>query len=406
MIRLLVLLLVLVSGSVNAQRLEVLPNDAEINVTIENPQSPFLESEMVLLTIHGIYRRYITREELIQPALNGFGWMQLGEDYWYDSQENGLKVKNMRRRMAIFPNRAGKMEIGAFQHRLTFLDEDLKWFEHEIASEPIVIDVGRADDTADWWLPVHRLEVEDSWSNPPDQMKAGDGVLRVIRVEGHGASTDMLPPMPEMHSPSAHIFPHPEKRLVELTPKGPVAVAFWRWTLRPTNDVSAIIEPLKVEFYDTIARENKEVTISTQRIAYGSLTGRERPDPSVTAALINKEIGPAIAPFWTLLAGFATVFVFVLALMLRTVSAVPMQDVLRRLAMDADSRALRRAAKDGEVGPFRTAAHALVAQTGLPAHQFVSLRALDTALFSKPRKDVALSKVMQQLRAELNALSN
>jgi len=153
-----------------------------------------------------------TREKLIQPALNGFGWMQLGEDYWYDSLENGLKVKNMRRRMAIFPNRAGEIEIGAFKHRLTFLDEDLKWFEHEITSEPIAIDVGAADQTADWWLPVHRLEIDDSWSNPPDQMKAGEGVLRVIRVEAFGASPDMLPPMPEMKSPSAHIFPHPEKQ--------------------------------------------------------------------------------------------------------------------------------------------------------------------------------------------------
>lgn len=405
MIRLLVLLLVLGTGAVNAQRLEVLPNDAEITVTIENPQSPFLESEMVLLTIHGIYRRHITREKLIQPALNGFGWMQLGEDYWYDSQENGLKVKNMRRRMAIFPNRAGKIEIGAFQHRLTFLDEDLKWFEHEIASQPIVIDVGASDETADWWLPVHRLEIEDSWSNPPDQMKAGEGVLRVIRIEGHGASPDMLPPMPELHSPSAHIFPHPEKRLVELTPRGPVGIAYWRWTLRPTNDVSAIIEPLKVEFYDTLARENKEVTISTQRIAYGSLTGRERPDPSVTAELINKEIGPAVAPIWTLLAGFIAVFAAVLLLMLRSMSSLPLQDVLRRFALDGDSRAMRRAAKNGEVGPFRTAAHALVEKSGLPCHEIVSLRTLDSALFSKPRKDVALPKVMQQLRAELNSHS-
>jgi len=56
MIRLLVLFLVLLPSFGVAQRLEVVPHDAEINVVIENPQSPFLESEMVLLTIHGIYR--------------------------------------------------------------------------------------------------------------------------------------------------------------------------------------------------------------------------------------------------------------------------------------------------------------------------------------------------------------
>ncbi len=406
MIRLLALLIILVPSLALAQRSKVVPEDAELIVTIENPQDPFLESEMVLLTIHGIYRRHITREKIIQPPLHGFGWMQLGQDYWYDSLENGLPVKNVRRRMAIFPARSGKIEIGAFQHRLTFLDEDLKWFEHEIASEPIVIEVGAADETSDWWLPVHKLEIDDNWSNPPDQMKAGEGVLRVIRVEAFGASPDMLPPMPELKSPSAHIFPHPEKRLVQLTPNGPVAIGFWRWTLRPTNDVSAIIEPITVEYYDTIARENKEVTISTQRIAYGGIHGRERPDPSVTAEILTGNDGPAVAPVWALLAGFVTVLLGALAVMLRSVSALPIEDVLRRFALDADSRAMRAAAKSGAVGRFRAAAHRLVARTGQTAQAFPSLQTLDADLFSNPRKDVALAKVMQQLREELNAHSS
>jgi len=66
MSRCLALLLVFVWALVlgtqaTAQRTAVVPNDAELIVTIENSQDPFLESEMVLLTIHGIYRRYITR---------------------------------------------------------------------------------------------------------------------------------------------------------------------------------------------------------------------------------------------------------------------------------------------------------------------------------------------------------
>ncbi len=391
--------LLLFAATANAQRSGVSPNDAELIVTIENPQDPFLQSEMVLLTIHGIYRRHVTREKLIQPPLSGFSWMQLGEDYWYDSTENGLKVKNMRRRMAIFPNRAGEIEIGAFVHRLTFLNENLKWFEHEIASPQIVIDVGPAEPTAKWWLPVHRLEIEDNWSNAPDQMRRGQGVLRVIRVEAHGASPDMLPPMPTLRSPTAHIFAHPEKRMVELTPNGPVAIAFWRWTLRPTNDVSAVIEPLEVEFYDTFKRANQLVTITAQRIGYGALTGREprAPPPkdehSAGAATIA---GPSL-----MRAGFVIGAAIALGLLLRSLSLASLREVLRRFGLDRDSRALSRAAKTGASGPFRAAARRLVAQNGFEPEKFQSLKALDNVLFSNCDQTYDLKAYQRQVRAEL-----
>jgi len=121
--------------------------------------------------------------------------------------------------------------------------------------------------------------------------------------------------------------------------------------------------------------------------------------------MLNRNSGPEVAPDWALWVGFLSVIAAVLVWLLRSVSALPMQDVLRRFSLDADSRAMRQAAKSGEIGPFRAAAHALVERSGLPVRQFVSLRALDTALFSKTRKDVALGQVMTQLREELHERS-
>ena len=198
--------------------------------------------------------------------------MQLGPDQWFDSVVDGRKVKNMRRRMALFPEDAGTLWIGAFTHRLTLTDAGDDWFDHEITSAPVEIEVRPHPPTDDWWLPVRRIEVSDNWSNAPDQLAAGEGVLRVIRIEAVGIPPDLLPPMPDLKSPSALIFPHPEKRLVTLSPEGPVSVAFWRWTILPARPPSAILEPIKFEYYDTVAREMRSVTISAQRVATTAAT--------------------------------------------------------------------------------------------------------------------------------------
>ncbi|MCY0096491.1 hypothetical protein [Hoeflea ulvae] len=258
------------------QSRQVDPSELSLTVSVETLPETLLRQEMILVTIHGVYKRHITREQLVQPDLDGFNWMQLGRDDWFESMVDGLPVKNMRRRMALFPDRAGRLEIGAFQHRLTLLDEDNKWFEHTVQSEPLTIEVSPEPAVEGWWFPVRRLQVADNWSNAPDQLAEGAGVLRVVRVSALGASPDMIPPMPELKSPSALIFAHPEKRLVDLTPRGPEAIAYWRWTVTPTNGNAAILEPIRFSYFDTVAREMRNVVISAQRVAFGDVTGSAR----------------------------------------------------------------------------------------------------------------------------------
>ncbi len=325
-----------------AQSSTVLPSELEISVTVENADVVPYQGEMILITIHGIYRRHITLEKLANPSLEGFNWMQLGEDHWFDSQERGIKVKNFRRRMALFPEAAGDLTIGPFVHNLTLTDEGDDWFEHQITSDPVTIRVEPTPVPEDeWWFPVRQLRISDQWSNAPDQLKAGEGVLRVIRVEAIGVSPEMIPPMPDLHSPSAMIFPHPEKRLVELSPVGPVAVAFWRWTIRPTNDTSAILEPLSFSFFDTQTREHHEVTISAQRVAMEAST-LPPPEPVPEPARLRSGFLAIVM----MLAGFVGLGSLLWGRRIVGLVKIPYFDPLRRglrrAARENDLRALRR----------------------------------------------------------------
>ncbi|MEM7042779.1 MAG: hypothetical protein AAF543_08205 [Pseudomonadota bacterium] len=265
--------MMLISHEAPAQSSSVQPGEVSLSVEVDaaEGQAPFTQ-EMVLITIKGLYRRHITREALEQPDFEGFNWAQLGPDKWTDERIDGKNYKIFERRMAVYPRRPGPLTIGAFTHRLTLTDEGDGWFEHKVMSEPVTIEVAPAPDTGDWWFPVSALRVSDEWSNAPARLKPGEGVLRVIRLEALGVTPEMIPPMPELTSPSALIFPHPEKRLVELSPAGPITYAFWRWTIRPTNNTSAIVEPLAFSYFDTTLREHRAVSISAQRVAYSEST--------------------------------------------------------------------------------------------------------------------------------------
>lgn len=373
---LLCLLWLLLPTGLAAQSKTVLPSDLTLWIEVEETPHTPLVKEMVLITIRGIYRRHITREKLVQPDFDGFSWTQLGNDDWREERLNGEKVKTFRRRMAIYPDRAGQLTIGAFTHQLTLTDERDDWFEHAIRSEPVTIDVAPAPEADGWWFPVKQLKISDQWSNAPDQLKPGEGVLRVVRIEALGVTPEMLPPMPELSSPSAMIFPHPEKRFVELSPNGPLSFAFWRWTIRPSNDISTIVEPLSFDYFDTTNRVARNVTISTQRVAYGDVVPDAAPPPDAMPE-------PARLPGWRSL---AVAGIVVLAGTLYGCGGRQLTG-LRALQgfgyFDPLARQMRQAARQGRVQDVRRAAAAMLRRDGPSERRMKLLRRLDRAVFGR-----------------------
>ncbi|WP_424971732.1 hypothetical protein [Dinoroseobacter sp. S76] len=366
----------LMPGLAAAQSSQVLPEELEIWVELEETDHMPMAREMVLITLRGIYRRHITREEIVQPDLDGFSWTQLGADTWREERLNGAKVKTFTRRMALYPDAAGTLTIGSFTHKLTLTDEADEWFEHRIETAPLTLEVAPAPAREGWWFPVKRLEISDNWSNAPDQLAPGEGVLRIVRVEALGVTPEMIPPMPDLTSPSAMIFPHPEKRFVELSPDGPISYAFWRWTIRPGNDTSTIVEPLSFDYFDTVHREDRAVTISAQRVAYGTVVPEAPVAPLPQAALVQARL-----PGWpvALLAGL--VFLGGAGWTLAGRQFAGLSALHRFRLFDPLARGLRRAARTGEVATLRRMARQILTRDGPSEARAALLRKLDEAVF-------------------------
>lgn len=370
------LIVALVPAVAGAQSRIVLPEEVALRVEVEDSAATPMEQEMILIRIQGTYRRHITREALQQPDLSGFNWSQLGPDRWWEERIDGRMYKRFERKMALYPDASGTLTVGAFTHNLTLTDESDNWFEHPVRSEPVTIEVAPAPQGEDWWFPVRRLRISDNWSNAPDQLVPGEGVLRIVQIEALGVTPEMIPPMPELTSPSAMIFAHPEKRLVDLSPEGPVTRAFWRWTIRPTNDTSAIVEPISFAYFDTTERAHREAVITAQRIAYNA-----GPVPDAQAEMLPPPVPARLPGLGALALGFCVFAGGVLyGITGRRLSAV---HVFRRLAFfDPLRRSLWRAARSGDVRAMRRAAAALLQRDGSDPVVLERLQQLDRVIFA------------------------
>ena len=207
--RWLCLLLVLFGASLAHAQQSVEPGDIKLELELEERAQPPHPGEMILLTIHGTYRIPVVRENLVQPALDGIDWMQLGEDHWYKAFEDGFEVLKLMRRMALFPQRSGDIEIPPFTHELDLIPRQRAEVSVELVSNSLTLTAAPPLETADWWFPVRNLEIADQWSNQPEALDPGSAALRVVTLIVDGAPPQRIPPMPEMTGAGAFIFPHP-----------------------------------------------------------------------------------------------------------------------------------------------------------------------------------------------------
>jgi hypothetical protein len=107
-------------------------------------------------------------------------------------------------RYAIFPVHSGSLEIPSqtfsareSRPRRSFFDLNSGGKLLRRTSEPLTIEVlpRPAEFTGETWLPARSLSIEENWSTPPEQLRAGESATRTITVRGEGLQGAQLPPV-------------------------------------------------------------------------------------------------------------------------------------------------------------------------------------------------------------------
>lgn len=332
--------------------------------------------EMVLADLRGYYDIKIGKEVVEAPAKGQVDWVQLDKDDWGKEQVGPRQLTVFRRRLALFPTRAGTLTIDPFLQHLTVIGNDGVRFERQIASAPVTLDAAPLPgDAGDWWLPARWLELSDVWDKDPATLHDDETVTRTVTLRALGVTPAMLPPAPGMRVPGLITFETPEERSIELTPEGPIATAIWRWKFRPITGGVGLLPEVRIPWFDTVSRVRKDAVLEAASVGLAGLGDNAGTN---WAADFQRPYLVGLAA----LAGLAGTFALLLP-GLGLSAPGRRRGVFRRFLPDPARAALRRAVRRGDAVAAHHAADALVPRPDRDARAAAAMAALERYLYGR-----------------------
>ena len=212
-------------------------------------------------------------------------------------------------RYAIFPEQSGTLEIPAqtfsakeSQARRGFFDLGGGGRQLRRSTEPVTIQVLPRPDAfpGSTWLPARNLTLQESWSTPPEQLRAGESATRSIRIVGEGLQGAQLPPI--LFTPTDGLKYYPDRPVINDTE---VATG-----LQGTRQDSAAVVPIRGGTWSIPEIRIPWWDIESGEVRYAVLPGREisvaAADPAASTALAPAptiDIGTSTTPAPTALSG-------------------------------------------------------------------------------------------------------
>jgi hypothetical protein len=329
-----------------------LANHIELIVST-NGVTPFPE-EMVLLKVRTIlFHGEVTHQELEQPSLENFSWMQLGSDRSYRTMIDGAPAIVFERLLALYPVKSGKLVIGSFVYHLALVNNDNVRRKVDLRSPQSYVDVGawtaahggpaRAN-----WLPASSFSITDKWNPEPDQLTSGTVAHRTVTIEAKGITADRLPAAPHVHAPGAIIFRGTVERTTTMTPTGPIARAVYRWDLALTTSLPVAVAGVHIPWFDTTSRQMRDAIIPARTLAYAAATSEH-----------SGQGTSSIGGFTLAATGFAAFLAAWMILGFRVGGDRPHTSIAGQLRAWRELKEIRGAARSGDPGRFRSAISAL-----------------------------------------------
>ncbi len=176
------------------------PGEADVFVTSEVDQTESYVQAQILYRIK-VYRAVATRQPALrEPTISGAeSLIELaGEERAYQSLLDGKAYNVVERVIAIYPQESGEISISPARFEARVLRDGRitgrKVFEsdpHTISVLPIPTPPAEFPNAV--WLPARDVTLQEDWSRPPNEIKAGEPVTRHITVSALGQIETQIP---------------------------------------------------------------------------------------------------------------------------------------------------------------------------------------------------------------------
>jgi hypothetical protein len=178
-------------------------------------------------------------------------------------------------RYAIFPEESGTLEIPAQTftaressgRRSSFsigssgrqLSRSTKAISLKVLPRP-------ASFAGTTWLPARKLEIQEIWSTPPDQLRTGESATRTIKITGEGLQGAQLPPT--LFPATKGLKYYPDQPVIEdaESSAGLTGSRTDSAALIPTREGRWKIPEVRIPWWDTISGQVRYAVLPEQEI--------------------------------------------------------------------------------------------------------------------------------------------
>lgn len=242
-------------------------DDLQVNVSITPSNTRVNQKAMLKIAL--LHRYPISNESFTLPDLNGFSKRILVENRRTFIGDNREWFKTEWQYL-IFPKQSGSIEIGAVLWSGTVAKSRVERADFKRQSESIILPVQSAPkNTATWWLPAQSIQLTESWSQPPTELRAGDELNRIIKVEASGVLSGQIPspPVPESRAVKQTLID--TSRQEQLTTDNIKSVAEFTYRVKAQSPIPVFLDTVRLPWWNTRTNEAKEAIIPARRINVG-----------------------------------------------------------------------------------------------------------------------------------------
>lgn len=174
--------------------------------------------------------------------------------------------------IAIIPRESGTLTIPAIHASGIIEPRKDEALSFDTATDPTHIEIAGIAETYDahgdnpWWLVSHRVEIDEEWSTPIEQIRAGEIIQRTVSVRVWGTTAERLPEIEHPRTRGVRVTLASSNVRTERSSDGLIAMARYVWNLAAEPQDVAFIAPVGVTFWHPLEHEQQKAGVPGHRL--------------------------------------------------------------------------------------------------------------------------------------------
>lgn len=270
------------------------PSTTDLQTSFSLSSTTPVIGEAVVATLALRHRYPIADEQIVLADFDGFDVLPVQERRRTVVTEDDVAWREIAWRWLLFPTRSGPLEIAGARWAGEMIRSRTQRGRFVEALPGKQLDVTPATEPG-WWLPASAVDLQETWSKDPREIKAGDELMRVITLTARDVLANQLPVVEPLESRAISSVLIDQTRAQRLIDGRVTSTATFTFRMQAQRPVPVFLDTVRVPWWNVGTRATAESIIPARRINVGL---PERADLLSQLALE----GRGLDRFWLVLA--------------------------------------------------------------------------------------------------------